>query len=153
MEDWSRVVLRFIDDISVEVEQLFTEVGNATETFTDEVINAFEDFSNHVIEDIENLTYHLEDSIFINFEEYYQELFEAPDLEIYINNSRAEIPENYYYEQLEINPKIQPNLVTHPACINCVNYHGRIYGDNLLVCGMHPYGWEDQNCPDWEANN
>jgi len=20
----------------------------------------------------------------------------------------------------------------------------------LLVCAMHPHGWEDENCPDWE---
>ncbi len=49
--------------------------------------------------------------------------------------------------------KIEPSSRLHPACINCVNYHGRVYGGNLLVCAMHPHGWDDENCPDWEADN
>ena len=40
-------------------------------------------------------------------------------------------------------------------CTGCANYHGIRYGthrDNrtLLVCGMHPYGWQGETpCPDW----
>ncbi|MGK7897184.1 MAG: hypothetical protein AB4372_27100, partial [Xenococcus sp. (in: cyanobacteria)] len=36
------------------------------------------------------------------------------------------------------------------GCLNCINYHGKSYQGNILVCGMHPYGEED--CPDFEAN-
>jgi len=46
---------------------------------------------------------------------------------------------------------MSPN--THPACIGCRNYHGYIYGGNLLVCGFHPYGWDSDSCPDWQAEN
>ncbi|MBD1852847.1 hypothetical protein [Leptolyngbya sp. FACHB-711] len=41
------------------------------------------------------------------------------------------------------------------ACAGCVHYHGIAYGYNrdsrsLLVCGFHPYGWQqDDTCPDW----
>jgi hypothetical protein len=35
------------------------------------------------------------------------------------------------------------------ACQGCGNYHGEVYGENLLVCAMHPYGWEDGACPDY----
>ncbi|MBW4617217.1 MAG: hypothetical protein KME21_29080 [Desmonostoc vinosum HA7617-LM4] len=35
------------------------------------------------------------------------------------------------------------------ACVGCQNYHGIEYGDNFLVCGIHPYGWDDNECPDY----
>lgn len=35
------------------------------------------------------------------------------------------------------------------ACIGCTNYHGVEYGDNVLVCGIHPNGWDSDNCPDY----
>lgn len=33
------------------------------------------------------------------------------------------------------------------GCSGCVNLHGKMHGNNLLVCGIHPYGQED--CPDY----
>ncbi|MBE9178610.1 hypothetical protein IQ268_08565 [Oculatella sp. LEGE 06141] len=36
------------------------------------------------------------------------------------------------------------------SCQGCCHYHGRVYGGNMLVCGMHPYGAEEDSCPDWE---
>lgn len=36
------------------------------------------------------------------------------------------------------------------ACVGCTNYHGQTYAGNRLICGVHPYGWEGDNCPDWE---
>ncbi len=35
------------------------------------------------------------------------------------------------------------------VCIGCANYHGVEYGDNVLVCGIHPNGWDSENCPDY----
>jgi len=46
---------------------------------------------------------------------------------------------------------VEPILNNHPACVGCRNYHGQMYGGNVLVCGMHPYGWEGEQCPDWES--
>ncbi len=46
---------------------------------------------------------------------------------------------------------VEPLINNHPACVGCRNYHGQDYGGNLLVCGMHPYGWEGETCPDWES--
>lgn len=43
------------------------------------------------------------------------------------------------------------------SCRGCVNYHGVAYGYSretrgMLVCGFHPYGWqEDHPCPDWQG--
>lgn len=50
-----------------------------------------------------------------------------------------------------LNPKITPAANVHPACRGCQHYHGRVYNNSILVCGMHPYGVETDHCPDWEG--
>ena len=45
-----------------------------------------------------------------------------------------------------------------PACVGCANYHGHAYGLQrahrvVLICGIHPYGWQKAlPCPDWNAD-
>jgi hypothetical protein len=46
---------------------------------------------------------------------------------------------------------VSPVLQDHPACVGCAHYHGETYGENLLVCAMHPYGVEDRICSDWQS--
>ncbi|MEB3210199.1 MAG: hypothetical protein VKL39_02540 [Leptolyngbyaceae bacterium] len=46
--------------------------------------------------------------------------------------------------------RVEPTAHQNAACIGCKHYHGRVYNGSLLVCGMHPYGWEDAQCPDWD---
>lgn len=46
---------------------------------------------------------------------------------------------------------INPMLQDHPVCVGCRNYHGADYGNEMLVCGMHPYGPEGDRCADWES--
>lgn len=46
---------------------------------------------------------------------------------------------------------VEPMMNQHSACVGCRNYHGQTYGGNMLVCGMHPSGWESEQCPDWES--
>lgn len=40
-----------------------------------------------------------------------------------------------------------------PACKGCCHYHGQTYGGNLLVCAMHPYGADGEQCSDWQHND
>lgn len=51
---------------------------------------------------------------------------------------------------LMLTPYISPSPLVHKACMGCRHYHGHVYGGQLLVCGMHPYGWEGDRCPDWQ---
>jgi hypothetical protein len=45
---------------------------------------------------------------------------------------------------------LNPLLAEHPLCSGCRHYHGQTYGEEFLVCGMHPYGVppEQLSCPD-----
>ncbi|CAA9589534.1 MAG TPA: hypothetical protein V6D03_15110 [Candidatus Caenarcaniphilales bacterium] len=46
---------------------------------------------------------------------------------------------------------VQPMIEEHSACIGCRHYYGQVHGDNLLICAMHPYGWDEDACPDWQS--
>lgn len=35
------------------------------------------------------------------------------------------------------------------TCNGCTNYHGGFYGNNQLICAIHPSGAEDKHCPDY----
>ncbi|MEH2297790.1 hypothetical protein [Nostoc sp.] len=35
------------------------------------------------------------------------------------------------------------------ACIGCSNYHRVGTSSNLIVCGIYPLGWDDENCPEF----
>lgn len=49
-----------------------------------------------------------------------------------------------YYSELEnITPK-------NHLCSSCINYHGKTYHGNVLICAIHPYGQE--NCTDFELD-
>lgn len=52
----------------------------------------------------------------------------------------------------ELNPKVEPATNRYPACLGCQHYHGRLYGGQILVCAMHPHGWDGEACPDWDGD-
>lgn len=37
------------------------------------------------------------------------------------------------------------------TCQGCCHYHGQSYGGHVLVCAMHPYGVDTEQCADWQA--
>lgn len=55
-----------------------------------------------------------------------------------------------FLRALEQQRRASPAPLQRPAaCHGCAHYHGRIYGGTLLICAMHPYGVEDEQCLDW----
>jgi hypothetical protein len=125
MDDWSKDLLNLLDTVTAEVEQFFQEMGEAIEMVATQVKDSVEEDLDQLLDGLEDLF----EPIVIVYTEFdaIAEDFEPPS--------------GY---------KVDPTLDRHPACIGCHHYHGRAYGGNLLVCGMHPYGWEGRHCPDWE---
>ena len=124
MDDWNKEIWSVIEGIATEVENFFQEVGIAIEEIHTEVTNELEQVFAEII---------------------------PPELEEFmgIRELRELFSEDF---DTLVNPKVEPDSTHHPACVGCQHYHGRIYGGNLLVCGMHPHGCSGDRCPDWESN-
>ena len=142
MNDWEKEWWQQVEKTVVEVEGFFTEVGEATEQVVDEVSenlgSFFEQFQLDIFDEADNFIQNLVDVIITTSEEIDFAISEEWD---YFSDD--DFTSVGYQE---------PSAQTHPACINCVNYHGQIYNGNLLVCAMHPSGLEGDSCPDWEKD-
>ena len=124
MEYWSKNFFKVMGTAMLEVESFFDEMAEEIS----EVFDEWGKFSEEIAEEIStNVTI-----------EFYPDL--TPD-------TQEEDMDYYFIDHIE------PTSEEYPACIGCIHYHGQVYGGNLLVCGMHPYGVEDESCPDWESNN
>ena len=128
MEQWQKDFFKMLETVADEVEYFFTEVT--------EMVDEFFELSEEITEQVQN-------TIVTEIDQYLNELAE-PLLEIY-----WEIEAGMEEEQ-PFPYTVEPTPEEHPACVGCQHYHGQVYGGNLLVCGMHPYGWDGENCPDWE---
>lgn len=143
MEDWQKDVWKLLESTADAIDRFFQDVSQETIDVAEQVKNEIE---SNLAQFLHNCQDFLE--VAIDFE---NEFFFSERLDLLFNEDEDWIFQESLEEfGLTFNPKIEPSLETHPACIGCRHYHGRVYGENLLVCGMHPYGWDDRNCPDWE---
>ncbi len=126
MEDLQKDFFEMLEAVAYEVEQFFIGITELVD---------------EVAENVQSV-------IGTDIDQCLQEIFE-PLAEIYLDFEEIvnETDQSFTY----IVDTVEPTPHKHPACIGCRNYHGQVYSGNLLVCGMHPYGWEDKNCPDWES--
>ncbi len=129
MEKWQKDFFEILETVADEVEHFFLGVS--------ETVDSFFDLTEEIAEQVQN-------TLVTELDQYFNELAE-PIFEVYweLEEVMGEVDQPFPYP-------VEPTAQTHPACIGCRNYHGQVYGGNILVCGMHPYGWEDENCPDWE---
>lgn len=81
------------------------------------------------------------------------------EVDRYVNES-LDATEDFVYQTLTpwlenaiapINNTVTPYVQEHHTCVGCKFYDGSVYGGNMLVCGMHPYGPDDESCQDWES--
>lgn len=133
MHKWQKDFLELLHALVDEVENFFVDMN--------EIVDAFLEFTQDFGEPIETT-----------------EPSEISDLEI--GSFLGDVSENYWHTEesfLDFDPAfpyaVEPTPEKNPACIGCRYYHGYAYGGNLLVCAMHPQGWHDSNCPDWEAED
>ncbi len=132
MEHWQKNFFEMLETVADEVEQFFLGVT--------EIVDTLFELSEEITDQVQN-------TIATEIDQYLQDLAE-PIFEVYweLEEVVGEVEQPFPYT-------VEPTLAENPACIGCNHYHGQVYGGNLLVCGMHPYGWEGENCPDWEKEN
>jgi hypothetical protein len=108
----------------------------------------FDGFRLEFTELVEEVTVEATDILHLQWDELKEVLTEIwQELELDFEEST---PINW---DMPIPTRPMPDPSTHPACMGCVNYNGSIYGGNLLVCGMYPYGCDSDTCADWEGEN
>jgi hypothetical protein len=127
MDDWSKEFFQMVDETIEAVDEVVTEVVITVET-------AVADFQKIVVSELDD-----------NIPEW-REWF---DIERDLFSDWEEI--GRHTDFYDVYPVI-PSAENQPACVGCCHYHGQVYNGNLLVCGMHPSGWEDEKCPDWESD-
>ncbi len=134
MEDWSLNFFEVMEAMVKEVEQVFTEIAKDV----GEMMDAFVDASEEMVEQMQ-ITFETEIEPRLN--EFIDPILEAYlGFEIIVEETAQPVTHT-----------VEPFLNDHPACVGCRHYHGQVYGGTMLVCGMHPYGWEGEKCPDWES--
>jgi hypothetical protein len=123
MEEWPKSIIETLESVACIVDEFFLEVTEMVEIFADE----------------------LQNTVGVEIDQYFQDMFE-PIAEIY-----AELEEIVGETEQSFTYPVEPTPEKHPACIGCHHYHGQVYSGNLFVCAMHPYGWDTEECPDWET--
>lgn len=148
MDDWGKEFYKAVESVATEVDRFFQEVVQEFDDLVEEWVEMSEEFSTEVEETLRS-TLPL-DEMAAQFDRYFQESIE-PLFELYLdldfdwtvggNEDDPFVPVTY----------VPPTANRNSVCIGCQHYHGHMYGRNLMVCGMHPYGCEGDSCPDWES--
>jgi hypothetical protein len=131
MEKWQKDFLELVEVAADEVERFFLGVTTTLEALFELSGEFSEHLHNTIVTEVEQYLTDLNDDL--DFDPYWH-------LDEIVDDSELSFPYS-----------VEPSPQQHPACIGCQHYHGQVYGGNLMVCAMHPYGWDDSNCPDWEA--
>ncbi len=60
-------------------------------------------------------------------------------------------PDSYFTEGVKGFTEDEEKYLAHThKCNHCKYFHGHQYHGIDLICGVHPAGFEGDNCPDWE---
>lgn len=140
MNDWQDEWRKQIEKASHDFEYFLDEVGEVAESVVDEASENlgyfFEQFESDVFGEVDSFVRNLVDVIITTTDE--------------IDAAISDEWEHFSDDDFTMVSYHKPSAQSHPACINCANYHGQVYNGNLLVCGMHPSGFEGDSCPDWK---
>ncbi len=135
MSDWQKDLAEIWEAILTGVEELSDGVQEASAEVVDLIVGAAEQITSDM------------ESIVNEFKELNEEIWRDLDWESDFNVDNENTDWSIYYE-----PRQEASAEHQPACVGCRNYNGSMFGGNLLVCGFHPYGWPEGQCPDWEGD-
>jgi hypothetical protein len=132
MDKWQKDFWEVFQTLADEVENFFSGMTEAVDSF---------------LELTEELGEQVQNTIATEVDQYLQDIAE-PFLDGYWELN--DLPNGDFGLDPAFPYAVEATSEKNPACIGCRHYHGQAYGGNLLVCGMHPSGWEELNCPDWQ---
>jgi hypothetical protein len=148
MDNWENNLINWLNTAQNELESFYTQLNQDWQKNTEEWEKIFN-----------QLTQEVEETVTTELNELLTEVdgFVIEVVKLFLDEDYLNDVDDYSYflDEDEFNSwlqdtKIKPNSEINPACLGCSNYHGQSYNGNLLVCGMHPYGWDGETCPDWQ---
>jgi hypothetical protein len=144
MNDWDNDWFKWLDQVAEQAEAWCLDMTrDAVQTVT------------HLVEWSDEMLEKVEEAIAPNVETWDHQLDQLDEqLQSWVQPFDAFIAnlEQQIVEASEpVNQTLDPILQEQTACVGCRHYHGQRYGDTMLICAMHPYGWDDDKCPDWES--
>ena len=140
MNDWQKDWWKQIEKTAADMEEFLVDVGEATELLVDEVSDSVSFFVDR-----------FQSSVGSELDNFVQEFVDI--LTVAGDEIDAALSEDWEFDDDFTSVSYHvPSAKNNPACVNCANYHGQAYNGNLLVCAMHPQGYEDDSCPDWEED-
>jgi hypothetical protein len=138
MDEWLKQLEDSVNSAAKDSSQWLTEVSQQAE-------RAIEQWLDSSLEGLEGV----DQAISPALEQFSEQLDNALDAGlVFIDQQIAPWIESV---SAPLTHTVTPWLQNHPTCVGCRNYHGGEYGDEMLVCAMHPYGPEDSTCEDWES--
>lgn len=148
MDNWENNLIHWLNTAQKELDSFYTQMNQDWQKNTEEWEKIFN-----------QLTQEVEETVTTELNELLTEVdsFVIEVVKLFVDEDYLNDVDDYSYflDEDEFNSwlqdtKIKPNSEINPACLGCSNYHGQSYNGNLLVCGMHPYGWDGETCPDWQ---
>ena len=137
--NWLKILEILSNEVSTEVDRYFQELTEEVTEIVDELLEVPEE----LLREAEEFGEQLNQIILTEVEQFFQEFIDPVfefELEVNERTTEPDLFVNY----------VEPSAEQYAACVGCKHYHGYVYGGNLLVCGMHPYGWDAGDCPDWD---
>ena len=160
MDDWPEPFSQVFEAIANEAEQLFQGVAKEAIEAVEQLVQISESISDQVEHTITPELERLADQVnqaMKPLDEVITPTLEAvvdrvndvvePLFEIWL----LDLDQESTLLDTSINQMDDPLSPEHPTCAGCGNYHGQVYGGNLVVCAIHPYGPDMAECPDWES--
>lgn len=134
MEDWAKEWFQTLETVADEIDKFFQDL----ERDLHETVEVLTQISEEVVEQVQN-------AVISELDRNFGDLL-LPIITVWIEFDDTLIDEAEFLAHPG-----EPEPVKHPACVGCQHYHGQAYGGHVFVCAMHPYGWDGEQCPDWET--
>jgi hypothetical protein len=168
MSDWQKALTEIWESIVLLADELSTGLQETVEELTGSAADEVETLINEVKEiQAEQWNQDWFQTMLGEGRDFLRELLEEnPDFLEWVESSleRPTLPdpnehlfdfseEDFGVEEWPVHyePRKAATPDHQPACVGCRNYNGTTFGGNLLVCGFHPYGCQEDSCPDWES--
>lgn len=153
-ELWARELTQFFEttarNAEAWAEQTLTDAADTADAIADELEKQLRPTLEQWADELNESLDPFETSLITEIERFSDELAERVTP---IVVPMAEALETWFEAMAgPITSHVDPILNDHPTCVGCQHYYGQAHGGNMLVCAMHPFGPEEENCPDWESH-